>query len=183
LRARVTGGLSGEVLEVGFGSGLTMPYYPPAVQRVRAVDPSAVARKLAADRVAASPVPVEYIGVDAQALPLADASVDYVVSVLTLCTIPAVDRALAEIRRVLRPAGAFHFMEHGLSPEETVARWQHRLTPLQRRVFGGCHIDRPIGRLVAGAGLEVTRLDNYYLKGPRAFGYMFDGVAARVGGQ
>src|SRR5215471_5237295 len=112
LRARVTAGLSGEVLEVGFGSGLNMPYYPAAVTRVRAVDPSAVARKLAAERVAASTVPVEYIGADAQALRLADASVDHVVSVLTLCTIPAADRALAEIRRVLRPAGAFHFMEH-----------------------------------------------------------------------
>ena len=183
LRVRVTAGLSGEVLEVGFGSGLNMPYYPPAVQRVRAVDPSAVARKLAAERVAASTVPVEYIGVDAQALPLEDASVDHVVSVLTLCTIPAVDRALAEIRRVLRPAGAFHFMEHGLSPQETVARWQHRLTPLQRRVFGGCHLNRPIDRLVADAGLELTRLDNYYLKGPRAFGYMFNGVATKPGGQ
>ena len=108
---------------------------------------------------------------------------DHVVNVLTLCTIPAVDRALAEIRRVLRPAGAFHLMEHGLSPQETVARWQHRLTPLQRRVFGGCRINRPIDRLVAGAGLELTRLDNYYLKGPRAFGYMFDGAAAKLGGQ
>jgi len=91
--------------------------------------------------------------------------VDRVVSVLTLCTIPAVHRALAGIRRVLRPAGAFHFMEHGLSPPETAARWQHRLTPLQRRVFGGCHINRPIGLLVAGAGLELTQLDNYYLTG------------------
>jgi len=155
LRARVTAGLSGEILEVGFGSGLNV----------------------------ASTVPIEYIGVDAQALPLEDASVDHVVSVLTLCTIPAADRALAEIRRVLRPAGAFHFMEHGLSPDEAVARWQHRLTPLQRRVFGGCHIDRPIGRLVADAGLELTRLDNYYVKGPRAFGYMFDGVAIKPGGR
>jgi ubiquinone/menaquinone biosynthesis C-methylase UbiE len=153
------------------------------VKRVRAVEPSAVARKLAAERLAASTVPVEYIGGDAQALPLADGSVDHVVSVLTLCTIPAVDRALTEIRRVLRPGGAFHFMEHGLSPQEPVARWQHRLTPLQRRVFGGCHIDRPIGRLVADAGLELIRLDNYYLKGPRAFGYMFDGIAAKPDGQ
>ena len=183
LRARVTAGLSGEVLEVGFGSGLNMPYYPPDVKRVRAVEPSAVARKLAAERLAASTVPVEYIGGDAQALPLADGSVDHVVSVLTLCTIPAVDRALTEIRRVLRPGGAFHFMEHGLSPQEPVARWQHRLTPLQRRVFGGCQIDRPIGRLVADAGLELIRLDNYYLKGPRAFGYMFDGIAVKPGGQ
>ena len=94
-----------EVLEVGFGSGLNMACYPPAVRRVRAVEPSAVARKLAAERVAASAIPVEYIGGDARALPLADASVDHVVSVLTLCTIPAADRALAEIRRVLRPGG------------------------------------------------------------------------------
>jgi len=182
LRARVTAGLSGEVLEVGFGSGLNMPYYPPDVKRVRAVEPSAVARKLAAERLAASTIPVEYIGGDAQALPLADASVDHVVSVLTLCTIPAAGRALTEIRRVLRPGGAFHFMEHGLSPQEPVARWQHRLTPVQRRVFGGCHIDRPIDRLVTDAGLELTRLDTYYLKGPRVFGYMFDGVAAKPGG-
>ena len=106
LRARAAAGLSGEVLEVGFGSGLTMPYYPPAVTRVRAVDPSAVARKLAADRVAASAVPVDYAGFDAQALPLEDATVDHVVSILTpLCTIPSAERALAEIRRVLRPGG------------------------------------------------------------------------------
>jgi hypothetical protein len=109
--------------------------------------------------------------------------VNPVVSVLTLCTIPAVDWALAEIRRVLRPVRAFHFMEHGLSRQETVARWQHRLTPLQRRVFGGCHINRPIGRLMVDAGLELTRLDNYYLKGPRAFGYMFESVAAQPGGR
>ena len=109
LRARAAAGLSGEVLEVGFGSGLTMPYYPPAVTSVRAVEPSAVARKLAADRVAASAVPVEYAGVDAQALPLEDATVDHVVSILTLCTIPAAERALAEIRRVLRPGRRFPF--------------------------------------------------------------------------
>jgi ubiquinone/menaquinone biosynthesis C-methylase UbiE len=183
LRARATAGLSGEVLEVGFGSGLTMPCYPPAVTRVLAVEPSAVARKLAAGRVAASAAPVDYIGADAQALPLEDATVDHVVSILTLCTIPCAERALTEICRVLRPGGAFHFAEHGLSPQETVARWQHRLTPLQRRVFGGCHIDRPIGQMVADAGLELIRLDNYYLKGPHPFGYMFDGVAAKPGGQ
>lgn len=139
-----------------------------------------MARKLAAGNVAASAVPVDYADADAQALPLEDATTDHVVSIMTLCTIPDPQRALAEIRRVLRPGGTFHFVEHGLSPEETVARWQHRLTPLQRRVFGGCHINRPIDRLVAGAGLNLTRLDNYYLHGPRAFGYTFDGVAAKL---
>ena len=107
LRARAVAGLSGEVLEVGFGSGLTMPFYPPAVTRVRAVDPSAVARKLAPDRIAASAVPVDYVGVDAQALPLEDATVDHVVSILTLCTIPSAERALAEI--CPRPAPRRHF--------------------------------------------------------------------------
>ncbi|HKB31086.1 MAG TPA: class I SAM-dependent methyltransferase [Streptosporangiaceae bacterium] len=179
LRARVAAGLKGEVLEVGFGSGLNVPHYPPGLKRVRAVDPAAVGRKLAAKRVAASAVPIEYAGTDAQALPLEDASVDHALSTWTLCTIPDVDLALAEIFRVLRPGGALHFVEHGHSPDDTVARWQDRLTPLQRRVAGGCHLGRPIDRLVAGAGFELTRLDTFYMKGPRTFGYTFEGVAAR----
>jgi SAM-dependent methyltransferase len=114
---------------------------------------------------------------------LDDASVDHVLSTWTLCTIPDVSQALAEVRRVLRPGGALHFLEHGLSPDQKVARLQNLLTPLQRRVFGGCHINRPIGRLVAGAGLEVTQMQMYYLRGPRAVGYMFEGVAIKPGGQ
>jgi ubiquinone/menaquinone biosynthesis C-methylase UbiE len=182
-RARAAAGLAGEVLEIGFGSGLNVPYYPPAVKRVRAVDPATLGRKLAAQRVAASTVPVEYIGVDAQALPLGDSSVDNVLSTWTMCTIPDVARALAEIRRVLRPGGALHFAEHGLSPDEKVARAQNRLTPLQRRVAGGCHLNRPIERLLLESGLELTRLDNYYLRGPRAFGYTFEGVATNPHGR
>jgi ubiquinone/menaquinone biosynthesis C-methylase UbiE len=183
LRARVAAGLSGEVLEVGFGSGLNVPYYPPTVKRVRAVDPAMVGRKLAAKRVAASAVPVEYTGIDAQALPLEEASVDHVLSTWTLCTVPDVARALAEIRRVLRPGGALHFVEHGRSPDEKVARAQNLLTPLQRRLAGGCHLNRPIDRLLRESGLELTRLDNYYLRRPRSFGYMFEGVATKPGGR
>lgn len=179
LRARVTAALAGEVLEVGFGSGLNVPYYPPGVKRVRAVDPATVGRKLAATRVAACAAPVEYIGVDARALPLEDASVDHVVSTWTLCTIPDVDLALAEVRRVLRTGGALHFVEHGLSPDAQVARAQDRFTPFQRRLAGGCHLNRPIDRLVTDAGLELTRLDNYYLKGARAWAYTFEGVATK----
>jgi ubiquinone/menaquinone biosynthesis C-methylase UbiE len=181
LRARVTAGLAGDVLEIGFGSGLNVPYYPPELKRVQAVDPATVGRKLAAKRVAACTVPIDYIGVDAQGLPLDDASVDHVLSTWTLCTIPDVSRALAEVRRVLRPGGALHFLEHGLSPDEKVARRQNRLTPLQRHVFGGCHLNRPIGQLVASAGLELTQLENYYLNGPHALGYTFEGVAAKPG--
>ena len=177
IRDRVCAGLDGEVLEIGFGSGLNVPHYPPAVTRVRAVDPATLGRRLAAGRVAAGAVPVEYIGLDGQALPLEPASVDHVVSTWTLCTIPDVERALGEVRRVLRPGGSLHFVEHGLSPDARVARWQDRLTPLQRRLAGGCHLNRPIDRLLADSGLELTGLETYYLEGPKSMGYTFEGRA------
>jgi ubiquinone/menaquinone biosynthesis C-methylase UbiE len=178
-RARAAAGLDGEVLEIGFGSGLNIPYYPAGVNRVLAVDPAAAGRTLAEKRAAACAVPVEYAGSDAQALPVGDASVDSVLRTWTLCTIPDVARALAEIVRVLRPGGALRFVEHGLAPDARVARLQRRLTPFQRRAFGGCHLDRRIDQLVAAAGLELTRLDTYYMQGPRALGYTFEGVAVR----
>jgi ubiquinone/menaquinone biosynthesis C-methylase UbiE len=180
LRTRVCGRLSGEVLEVGFGSGRNVPHYPPAVERVQAVDPATVGRRLAANRLAGTSIPIEFIGLNGEDLPLADASVDHVLTTWTLCTIPDVDRALAEMRRVLRPGGALHFVEHGLSPDAQVARWQDRLNPIQKRVFGGCHLNRPIDRLLENAGLRVAPLEKFYAKGPRAFGYLFEGVATRV---
>jgi ubiquinone/menaquinone biosynthesis C-methylase UbiE len=180
LRERVAAQLDGEVLEVGFGSGHNVPYYPASVKRVRAVDPATVGQKLAAKRIAATSVPVEYVGLDGQSLPVEDGTVDHVLTTWTLCTIPDVHAALVEIRRVLRPGGALHLLEHGRSPEQGVAHWQDRLTPLQRRIGGGCHLNRPIAQLVADSGLEVTQVDNYYMKGPKAFGYMFEGVATKV---
>jgi ubiquinone/menaquinone biosynthesis C-methylase UbiE len=125
-------------------------------------------------------VPIDYIGADAQALPVGDASVDSALSTWTLCTIPDASRALAEICRVLRPGGALHFVEHGLAPDAKVARLQQRLTPFQHRAFGGCHLNRRIDQLVAAAGLELTRMDTYYMKGPRALGYTFEGVAIKA---
>ena len=180
LRARVCGGLSGEVLEVGFGSGRNVPHYPPAIERVQAVDPATAGRRLAANRLAATSIPIEFIGLNGEDLPLADASVDHVLTTWTLCTIPDVDRALAEMRRVLRPGGALHFVEHGLSPDAQVARWQDRLNPIQKRVFGGCHLNRPIDRLLENAGLRVAPLEKFYAKGPKAFGYLFEGVATKA---
>jgi ubiquinone/menaquinone biosynthesis C-methylase UbiE len=180
IRARVSAGLDGEVLEIGFGSGLNVRYYPAAVTHVRAVDPATLGRRLAARRVAACPVPVEYVGLDGQLLPVETSSVDHVLATWTLCTIPDVGRALSEIRRVLRPGGAFHFVEHGRSPDVKVAAWQDRLTPLQRRLAGGCHLNRPIGRLVAESGLDLTRMENYYASGPKSHGYMFEGRAVKA---
>jgi ubiquinone/menaquinone biosynthesis C-methylase UbiE len=180
IRARVSAGLHGEVLEIGFGSGLNVPHYPAAVTRVRAVDPATAGRKLAARRVAASPVPVEYLGLDGQVLPLQSASVDHVLMTWTLCSIPDPGRALSEVCRVLRPGGSFHFAEHGRSADARVVAWQDRLTPLQRRLAGGCHLNRPIGELVADSGLDLTRVENYYVQGPKPFGYMFEGTAVKA---
>jgi ubiquinone/menaquinone biosynthesis C-methylase UbiE len=168
------------VLEVGFGSGRNVPYYGPGVRRVLAVDPALTGRKIAAKRVAASPTPIEYVGLDGEQLPLDDASVDDVLTTWTLCTIPDAAQALGEMRRVLRPGGALHFLEHGRSPDESVVRWQDRLTPIQRRVAGGCHLNRAIDRLVTDAGFDVSELDNYYLKGPKVFGYMYEGIATKA---
>lgn len=180
IRDRVAASLAGEVLEVGFGSGLNVPHYPPAVTKVLAVDPAIVGRKLAAARVAACAVPVEFAGLDGQALTLPPDSIDHVLTTWTLCTIPDAAGALKEISRVLRPGGTFHFVEHGLSPDPAVARWQDRLTPIQRRIAGGCHLNRPIDRLIADSGLELGPVRTYYIAGPRAFGYLFEGTAAKT---
>lgn len=179
IRARVAADLGGDVVEIGFGSGLNVSHYPAAVDRVSAVDPALVGRKLAAKRLAASEVSVDFVGLDGQQLPPATASVDHVLCTWTLCTIPDVARALGEVRRVLRPGGELHFAEHGRSPDATVAAWQDRLTPIQQRLAGGCHLNRPIDELIEACGLSLGRLANYYVKGPRVFGYMFEGVATK----
>ena len=180
IRARVASDLDGEVLEVGFGSGRNVPHYPPGVTRVRAIDPATVGRKLAAGRVSASSVPVDYVGLDGQHLPLDDTSVDHVLVTWTLCTIPDVSTALDEIHRVLRPGGALHFVEHGRSPRPRVAQWQDRLTPVWGKAFGGCHLNRSISDIVTASGLVMSRLDEYSLPGPQLFGYMFEGIATKA---
>jgi ubiquinone/menaquinone biosynthesis C-methylase UbiE len=179
IRARVASQLAGDVLEVGFGSGRNVPYYPREVARVLAVEPAAGGRRLATKRITASTTPVDFIGTDGQRLPVEDDSIDHVLTTWTLCTIPDVQRALAEIHRVLRPGGALHVGEHGRSPDAKVARWQDRFTPIQRRIAGGCHLNRPIDELIAGGGLELAQLDTYAMRGPKMFGFMFEGVAIK----
>ncbi len=178
LRQRVCAGLVGEVVEIGFGSGLNVPHYPAAVSRVAAVEPSEVAWKLAADRLAASPVRVERAGLDGESLPFGDDAFDSALSTWTMCTVPGIEAALAELRRVLRPGGALHFVEHGLAPDGSVATWQRRLDPLQQRLFGGCHLTRPIVDLLEQAGFVISELDVFYEKGtPKVLGALTLGVA------
>ena len=169
LRDRVCEGLHGQVVEIGFGSGLNVPYYPGSVAGVAAIEPADLGWKLASTRVAGSPVPIERSGLDGQSLPLADDSCDTALSTWTLCTIPDAIAALHEVRRVLKPGGTLHFVEHGLAPDDEVRRWQYRLEPLQKRVFGGCHLTRPILDILTKAGFSIATVDVFYEEGAPKF--------------
>ncbi len=178
LRDRVCEGLEGEVVELGFGSGLNIPFYPSAVSRIAAIEPADTGWKLAAKRLSATSVPVQRSGLDGESLPFPDNSFDAALSTWTLCTIPDVGAALREVRRVLKPGGSLHFVEHGLAPDEKVRRWQHRFEPVQKRVFGGCHLTRPIAGLLTGAGFTITAIDVFYEEGtPKIVGANSLGVA------
>lgn len=177
LRAEVCEGLTGRLVEIGFGSGLNLRHLPVAVTDVAAVEPSDSGWALSERRRRASPVPVARSGLDGQALAEPADTFDSALVTFSLCTIPDPAAALAEVRRVLRPGARLHFLEHGLAPEPGVARWQRRLDPVQSRLFAGCHLSRDVAALVRGAGLEVEALRAEYLPGPRVtrpwtFGYL-----------
>jgi ubiquinone/menaquinone biosynthesis C-methylase UbiE len=178
IRSEVCAPLSGEVLEIGFGSGLNLPHLPDTVVRLRAVDPMKRGREIAAKRIAATAVPVEFIGLDGQQLPLADHSVDAVLATWTLCSIPDAVAAVREVRRVLKAGGRFHFVEHGRSPDEKVRKWQNRLNGIQNRVACGCNLNRDIPALIERGGLTVEHLETFYAKGePKTMGWTYQGIA------
>ena len=171
----------GDVLEIGFGSGLNLPFYPREVERITAVEPSHGMTRRAARNIESSgrDVKVLPLGAD-QRLPLPDDSFDTVVSTWTLCTIPDVAAALREAHRVLRPGGAFLFVEHGLSPDPAVAKWQHRLNPINRRLGGGCNLNRDVAALVRASPLAVRQCQTFYLpRTPRLGGYTYRGSATK----
>lgn len=167
LRRRATEGLSGRVVEVGFGSGLNVEEYPAEVTEVLAVEPNETARRRAAERCAAAAAEITFVGVDGASLPIEDDSCDGALSTFALCTIPDVHGALAELRRVLRPGGRLHLLEHGRSPEPSVQRWQRRFEPLQRRVAGGCHLTRDPVELLETAGFDVELVEHRDVTGPK----------------
>jgi SAM-dependent methyltransferase len=179
LRERVCAGLTGEVVEIGFGSGGNVPHYPDAVRTVAAVEPSDLAWQLAGRRLQDATVPVRRSDVDGQRLSASDGTFDSALSSWTLCTIPDPTVALAELHRVLKPGGTLHFVEHGLAPDERVRRWQRRLEPLQKRVYGGCHLTRPILDIVGAGGFTVTAVDVFYDEGPKPFVAISLGTAVR----
>jgi len=176
-RQRVIGAAEGRVLEIGIGSGLNLRFYGASVAGVVGLDPSPRLLARAQKTAIRTPAPVTFIKGSAEAIPLEDASFDTVVTTWTLCSILDAPAALAEMRRVLAPAGRLLFVEHGRSPDARVCWWQDRLAPIWKRIGGGCHLNRPIAELINGAGFQLERLDTGYMRGPKPMTFMFEGSA------
>ncbi|MBO0348832.1 class I SAM-dependent methyltransferase [Phormidium pseudopriestleyi FRX01] len=178
-REAVLSEVSGNVLEIGFGTGLNLPHYPETVQKLTTVDPNPGMNQLAQNRIESSDIEVEVRVISGENLPFPDESFDSVVSTWTLCSIPQVERALAEIHRVLKSRGKFFFLEHGLSEEPKIQGWQNFLTPLQKIVGDGCHLNRPIQSLVEHQ-FQILELERFYApKIPKTVGYLYKGVAVK----
>jgi ubiquinone/menaquinone biosynthesis C-methylase UbiE len=176
-RQRVIGAAEGRVLEIGIGSGLNLPWYGANVARVIGLDPSPRLLAKAQQTARRIPAPVTFVEGSAEAIPLDDASVDTVVTTWTLCSIPDAPAALAEMRRVLMPAGRLLFVEHGRSPDARVRWWQDHFTPMWKRIGGGCHLNRAISELIQGAGFRIEQIDTGYMKGPKPMTFMYEGSA------
>jgi ubiquinone/menaquinone biosynthesis C-methylase UbiE len=176
-RERVVGAAEGRVLEIGVGSGMNLPFYRPPAREVLALEPAPRLMTMAKSASQATSIPVKFLEASAEAIPLDEHSVDTIVTTWTLCSIPQAAAALADMRRVLRPGCRLLFAEHGLAPDESVRRWQNRLTPVWRRIGGGCHLNRPIRSMIEGAGFHVDRIETGYIPGPKPMTFMYEGSA------
>lgn len=173
-RERIVGNAKGRVLEIGIGSGVNLPLYTDATQIV-GIEPHPRLLKMAAEK--GGRTLSELIEGSAESIPLEDSSIDTVVTTWTLCSIPDVATALAEMRRVLKPDGQLLFVEHGLAPDEGVRKWQNRLTPVWKKIAGGCHLNRPVRTLIENSGFQISRLDTGYMPGPKPMTFMYEGAA------
>lgn len=178
-RAKIVPRAEGRVLEIGLGSGLNLPHYDAArVERVIGLDPAGEMLARAESRIAEAPFAVECLALEGENIPLDAASVDTVLVTYTLCTIPGVEAALGQMRRVLRPGGRLLFCEHGVAPDESVRRWQNRINPMWKRAFGGCNVNRDIPALVRGAGFAIEDMETMYLpNSPRFAAFNYWGAA------
>jgi ubiquinone/menaquinone biosynthesis C-methylase UbiE len=176
-RRRVIPGAEGRVLEIGVGSGLNLPFYNAAVRELVGLDPSAKLLSMAGAAARRTASRIDLLKGSAEAVPLDDGSVDTVVTTWTLCSIPDVVRALAEMRRVLKPTGRVLFVEHGRSPDARVRRWQDRLTPFWQHMSGGCRLNRPIPELLERAGFRIERMEAGYMQGPKPMTFTYEGCA------
>lgn len=179
-RRRVVPRASGRVLEIGMGSGLNLPFYDASqIKQLFALEPSPPLCAMAGRRLPGLAFPVSFLESSAEGIPLADRCIDTVVTTWTLCSIPDVRRALAEVARVLIPGGRLLFVEHGFAPDVRVQRWQRRLNPMWGRIAGGCHLDRKIDSLLVTSGFELDALDTGYARGPRPMAFMYCGQAVK----
>ncbi len=178
-RQQLLADVSGEILEIGFGTGLNLPHYPDNVTKITTIDPNAGMQKLARSRIAASNISVDHKVLNGESLPMADGSFDSVVCTWTLCSIPQVDKAIAEVYRLLKPGGKFFFIEHGLSQDPKIQAWQNRLTPVQKAIADGCHLNRQIKHIVQQKFNDVTVEQFYAPKLPKVIGYMYRGIAVK----
>jgi ubiquinone/menaquinone biosynthesis C-methylase UbiE len=181
LRRETLSNVSGEILEIGFGTGLNLPHYPTHVRRISVVEPEPRLNARAQKRIAQSGIAVELHTLSAEKLPFADGSFDSVVSTWTLCSIPDVDQAMKEIYRVLKPDGRFFFVEHGLNPEPGIQVWQKRLNWFYQLTACGCHLDRNIPTILHDSGFEHSNLKKFYLQTDgKLTGYTYQGIASKI---
>jgi ubiquinone/menaquinone biosynthesis C-methylase UbiE len=176
-RQRVIAKARGRILEIGFGSGLNLPFYTAEVQHVIGLEPSPKLLSMARKAIDSAHRSTELLEASAEAIPIDDRSIDTVVTTWTLCTIPNVTRALEEMRRVLKPEGRLLFVEHGLSPDLGVRRWQDRLNPMWKAIAGGCHLNRPIRPLIEESGFRIEQIETGYGTGPKPMTFMYEGAA------
>ncbi len=177
LRRETAEGLHGHVVEIGFGSGLNLDALPAGVETLHAIDPDQTGRRLAAKRLARTKVDVRFACLDGRSITLDSNSMDCALSTWTMCSIPQLHQALAELSRVLKPGGVLHFMEHGLSEDPRIARRQHLITPFYRPFAGGCRLDLPVAASIRDAGLEITKLESFDLGDPGVTSWVVRGIA------